>query len=99
MYNIKVGNIPEIDGYYVTPCGKVYSLKSKRFLATRLDKDGYPRVTLSNYGKTLTYHIHKLVAEVWLGERPAGYEVDHIDRNRQNGKLSNLRYVTHLENM
>lgn len=43
--------------------------------------------------------IAKVVAECWLGEKPEGYEIDHIDRNSQNNNYRNLRYVTHSEQM
>ena len=47
----------------------------------------------------LNTYIHKLVAEYFLGPRPEGYEIDHIDGNYLNNKVDNLRYCTHLENM
>ena len=40
-----------------------------------------------------------MVAECWLGEKPEGYEIDHIDRNSQNNDYRNLRYVTRSEQM
>ena len=43
--------------------------------------------------------IHIVVAECWLGDRPEGMEVDHIDRNSHNNDWRNLRYVTHSEQM
>ncbi len=43
--------------------------------------------------------IARVVAECWLGAKPEGYEIDHIDRNSQNNHWTNLRYVTKSEQM
>jgi hypothetical protein len=43
--------------------------------------------------------VHRVVWETFKGEIPDGYEIDHIDGNRLNNALSNLRCVTHTENM
>lgn len=43
--------------------------------------------------------IHRVVAECWLGPRPEGMQVDHIDRNSLNNHYTNLRYVTKSEQM
>lgn len=42
--------------------------------------------------------VHVLVAEAFLGERPEGFEVDHIDRNRANNCAANLRWLPWREN-
>ena len=34
-----------------------------------------------------------------MGVQPAGLEIDHIDHNGMNNQKSNLRVVTHQENM
>ena len=49
--------------------------------------------------KVIRVPIHRIVAECWLGEKPRGYEIDHIDRNSHNNAYTNLRYVTHSEQM
>jgi hypothetical protein len=53
-------------------------------------------------GKTLKqirYYIHRLVAET-LVENPKNYlEIDHIDRDKTNNSVSNLRWVSRKENM
>ena len=43
--------------------------------------------------------IHKVVAECFIGPKPEGYEIDHIDRNSRNNDYTNLRYVTKSEQM
>jgi len=43
-------------------------------------------------------YCHLLVAKAWIGPRPEGYEVDHIDGNIRNCAVSNLEYVTPEEN-
>lgn len=44
--------------------------------------------------------IHRIVAVAFLGEPPTNQHViDHIDTNRQNNRLENLRWLTKLENI
>lgn len=44
------------------------------------------------------YYVHQLVLTTFIGETPKGYECDHIDTDKTNNKLSNLRYLTVAEN-
>lgn len=43
--------------------------------------------------------LHRVVAECWIGPRPEGMQVDHIDQNSLNNDYRNLRYVTKSEQM
>lgn len=43
--------------------------------------------------------VHRVVAECWLGKRPDGMQVDHIDRNSLNNDWHNLRYVSKSQQM
>jgi hypothetical protein len=43
--------------------------------------------------------IHKEVFEKHFGPVPEGYLVDHIDRDTFNNRKSNLRLLTHGENV
>jgi hypothetical protein len=42
--------------------------------------------------------VHSLVAEAFLGERPEGYDTDHINERRLDNRSLNLRYITHGAN-
>jgi hypothetical protein len=59
---------------------------------------GYKQVSLRNIdGVTKTQALHKLIALAFLG--PADdRECDHIDRDRTNNRVSNLRYCSRAEN-
>jgi hypothetical protein len=46
-----------------------------------------------------TEKIHRLVALHFIGERPLNLQIDHKDRNKNNNKVSNLRYISGEENM
>ena len=51
------------------------------------------------YMKFGTHRIHIIVANAFLGEHDSKvYVVDHIDTNRRNNRVSNLRWFTRLEN-
>lgn len=79
------------------------NVKSKRHISIRLDfhhsNYGYYESSVRIGDKVRRVMIHSAVAECWLGDRPEGYQVDHIDRNAHNNDYRNLRYVTHSEQM
>ena len=58
----------------------------------------YLRVCVSNKNNVCCFFIHHLVARAFIGKRPTGLVIDHIDRNRLNNHASNLRYTTYREN-
>jgi hypothetical protein len=61
---------------------------------TKDHKEGY--MCIKRKGKTI--YRHTLVAETFLGSRPDGFVIDHIDNDKENNKVSNLRYITSGEN-
>lgn len=90
--------------YEISEDGRIFrNVKSKKQRKIILDmhhsKTGYYAVWVHIKHKTHRVMIHKAVAECWLGERPEGYEIDHIDRNAHNNHYTNLRYVNHSEQM
>lgn len=79
------------------------NVKSKKQLKIKIDYHhslkGYYCSFCRIKGQCKRLMIHKLVAECWLGDKPEGLQVDHIDRNSLNNDYRNLRYVTHSEQM
>lgn len=61
---------------------------------------GYCQVVLYKNGVQKIFHVHQLMAIVFLNHIPNKYKlvVDHIDGNTLNNSLSNLQIVTCREN-
>lgn len=57
-------------------------------------RKGYPSIKAK--GKTLS--VHHLVAHAFIGPRPLGLEVDHLDEDKTNNCFWNLAYTTHRKN-
>lgn len=54
----------------------------------------------TGYMKIADKRVHIIVATAFQGEQQTSkYVVDHIDTNRQNNRIENLRWVTRLENI
>lgn len=66
----------------------------------RTDRFGGYYYSVNAFYKTRSPRLHVLICRLFNGEKPgSGYEVDHIDGNRQNNSADNLRWVSHAENM
>lgn len=88
--------------YQVSNTGKVRSMNYRRSGAARdlvqTLTNGYPIVCLSASGKQKNHTVHTLVAAAFLGNRPDGYEVNHINAVKNDNRIENLEYVTPSEN-
>jgi hypothetical protein len=88
-----------IKKYAVSNMGNVRGADGIRLLSYNIIKDGYRFVTIYNDAIRKGRTIHSLVMEAFVGERPNGYEIDHINRIRDDNRLENLRYCSKSENM
>lgn len=61
--------------------------------------DGYRRVTLYKDGRGRSLSLHEVVALTFLGPRPDGMDIRHLDGDRQNNALVNLAYGTRSDNV
>lgn len=90
--------------YEVSDCGRVKRVVAGggaqigRVLKTN-SAARYPHVQLWFRGVFTRATVHTLVAEAFLGPRPKGYDVNHINANKRDNALRNLEYVTRRENV
>lgn len=94
-----------VDGYdnkyWISNLGRVKAHFAKRQKLLKINRRiQYPRVFLTDSeGKSKQWYTHVLIAYAFLGPRPDGHQINHIDGNGQNSALSNLEYVTPSENI
>ncbi|CAL6050167.1 HNH_endonuclease [Hexamita inflata] len=84
--------------YVVTSMGRIICVSQQTELKLRVSNCGYFMINLKNELGWSSFAVHSLVANAFLGLKPTGFQVDHIDRNRQNNCLENLRYVSASDN-
>ena len=87
---MEINNYPK---YLIYPDGRVFSKNVNGFLKIN-DRRGYCGVVLTNGNGRKKYGVHRLVAEHYI-PNPNNYPtVDHINRIRNDNRVSNLRWAS-----
>lgn len=91
---VKFKEIPNSRGYLIGSDGTVISRFGK-VLSARKQAHGYMAVVILGKNRS----IHRLVAFAFVPNPLNLNEVHHIDNNKKNNKVENLKWVTRAENM
>lgn len=91
--------LPEFPKYSVSDTGLVRNDRTGRILKEAYDLAGYAILTPFNEGTGCTRTVHRLVASAFMPRTDDALVIDHIDRDKRNNHVSNLRWVTKQQNM
>jgi hypothetical protein len=90
-----------IDGcpnYHISNKGNVENIVTGNTLHPVIDTNGYKIVGLQ-IGKTRKwYRLHRIIALAFIPNPDNKLCVDHVDNDRTNNNVSNLRWVTNQQN-
>ena len=91
IYEISsIGRVKRIDG---NNCAKIGHIMGTNLI------NGYPVVRLRYKGRTERKTVHTHVLESFIGPRPLGMQINHINGIRHDNRLENLEYCTPQENI
>lgn len=90
-------DIKGFEDYQITDDGRVWTKKQNKYLKPSLNK-GYWFVILRKDGKNYSRFIHRLIAEMFIPNPDKKPCVDHINTNRIDNRIENLRWCTYEEN-
>jgi len=83
--------------YEVSSWGRVRRINCKPKKNT-VGANGYDVVSLSREGKSYAFTVHRLVLEAFVGPCPEGCETRHLNGNRADNRLENLKWGTAAQN-
>lgn len=92
----QVKNFPN---YLISENGDVFNKKTAHKIKWCKNTKGYLISMLMQSGKGKMVSAHRLVYTAYVGEIPKGYDINHIDGNKENNHYTNLDACTRKENI
>ena len=86
--------------YKINKGGSIWSCHYRREMKLLLNEDGYYYITLKKDKIRTKIGLARLLGFQYIpNDDPLKIQIDHIDRNKINNSLDNLRWVTQAENL
>ena len=109
---VAMAPIKGFEDYHICDDGRVFTTKVSprynregelRILKPRKHPSGYLYIGMyvgeGESKQRLWRRVHRVVYETFGGKIKNGFEIDHIDGDKHNNDITNLRVVTRSENM
>lgn len=90
--------LSDYPNYSVSNLGNIKNNKKNTIIKPSIHKSGYLVVQLFKEGKRKCSTIHRLISQEFLENFDKTKYIDHIDRDKTNNNISNLRMVTPTQN-
>ena len=87
--------IAEYPRYEASDLGRIR--RSGRVLRPQVRTDGYIAISISNENGGRGHLVHRIIAQTWLPNPEEKKTVDHINHDRSDNSIMNLRWATHTE--
>lgn len=87
---------------YINKLGQIqkrFKIREPKLMKGSTDSQGYVRISVLENGKYIRKHIHSIMGEMFLPNPYNHRNIDHIDRNKTNNRLDNLRWFSQSNNM
>lgn len=103
---IRIDTLPGCEGvkdyYYIDKEGRVISYYKgrRRELSCPPNRKGYSHVGLRKKdGRRQSLLVHRLIAMAFISNPDGKEQVNHMDGDKRNNRISNLEWATNTENM
>ena len=84
--------------YEVSDVGRIRNVNTGKILKATINTRGYFYISLCDNGKIKKHQVHRIVAQEFFETSDNKTIVDHIDGNKLNNCVSNLRWASNSEN-
>ena len=84
--------------YKISNLGNIKNKKTNRILKPVINVQGYYIIDLRVNGSRFTKKLHRLIADAFIENPENKPYIDHINNDKQNNNINNLRWATASEN-
>jgi hypothetical protein len=90
-------NITNFETYSINKDGEIKDLRTGKIIPQYINPNGYKKINLRNPQGVKCFLVHRLVAIQFIEPLENKLEVDHIDRDKSNNNVNNLRWSNDYE--